>query len=204
MYGRSPIPNSPTASRIGLAGVSPIPGGFASPRVAGATPLPASRNAPAGWPKNPLDELPGTTPGSPAPANQTANTYSEIAGGSTMLHCDTIIPFNISIAEKLLGAAERQMQSADRVPPVSSVTFSVDQLVALQHEATEYVDGLSSTLKTLFGDDNNRVRKRLGDLADTPLTFQYFRLQQQMMQLSGDYSLQRDKEMLHRLASLLE
>ena len=121
-----------------------------------------------------------------------------------MLHCDTIIPFNISIAEKLLGAAERQMQSADRVPPVSSVTFSVDQLVALQHEATEYVDGLSSTLKTLFGDDNNRVRKRLGDLADTPLTFQYFRLQQQMMQLSGDYSLQRDKEMLHRLASLLE
>lgn len=121
-----------------------------------------------------------------------------------MTHTDTIIPFNIGIAEKLLAAAERQMQGADKVPPVSAITFTMDQLVTLQQESTEYVEGLSGTLRGLFAEDNSKVRKRLATLADTPLTFQYFRLQQQVMQLSGDYSLQKDKEMLTRLAALLE
>jgi hypothetical protein len=191
------MPASP-ASRAAVAGLSPIPSG-ASPLVAGS----AARSTGL-YARNPLDELPSTGVGSATSPVPVAAAFPEVMAGSTVSHADAIIPFNLAIGEKLLGAAENQLQGHDRAQPISSLSFSAEQLVSIQHEATEYVDGLGSILKNLFAQDNDKVRKRLGDLADTPLTFQYFRLQQQMMQLSGDYSLQRDKEVLHKLASLLE
>lgn len=111
---------------------------------------------------------------------------------------DAIIPLSLSAGEALLqgGSNERGANSA--------LSLGKEQVAKLQLDALDYVDHLDSTLRDLFAHDNLRLHRTLMEMADVPNTFQFLRLQQKMMRLSGDHSIQRDRANLARLAELLE
>lgn len=115
-------------------------------------------------------------------------------------HADMIFPMNLDLSERLLAGAATNGAAAS----ISSVNLGKEQLHQLQVEATEYIDNLDLTLRTMFANDNSRLRQTIVNTSDMPLTFLFFRLHQQMLKLSGDYNGQREREALHRLATLLD
>lgn len=125
---------------------------------------------------------------------------SATAAAPQASHGDMIFPMNLDLSERLIAGAAASGASAS----VSSVTLGKEQLHQLQVETTEYVDNLDLTLRTMFANDNSRLRQTIVNTSDMPLTFLFFRLHQQMLKLSGDYSGQREREALHRLATLLD
>jgi hypothetical protein len=114
-------------------------------------------------------------------------------------HADMIFPMNLDLSERLLAGA-----ASNGAASISSVNLGKEQLHQLQVEATEYIDNLDLTLRTMFANDNSRLRQTIVNTSDMPLTFLFFRLHQQMLKLSGDYNGQREREALHRLATLLD
>ena len=111
-----------------------------------------------------------------------------------------IIPFNLAEAAKLLSSGLDSQQRQ----PLSSLSFSKEQLMQLHLEASEYVENLDTTLRSLFANDNAKLRKRIVDTSNIPSTFLYMRLQQQMLALTGDNSLAKQRETLANLAQLME
>ena len=188
MFGLSPSPRVPTA-----AATSPIP---KSP-----TPATAGHRAIIGAPAVDLsnqrlyqtDDGLGITSNMPLPSLR-----------------DAIIPFSLTPAEALLQQPSTQGGGKnERVGPTSATTGAAlslgkEQVAKLQLDCLDYVDHLDSTLRDLFAHDNLRLHRTLIDMADVPNTFQFLRLQQKMMRLSGDHSIQRDRGNLARLAELLD
>lgn len=136
----------------------------------------------------------------------------ESSGGTVPQYQDTIIPFHLDLSEQLLSTAASTLQppqspaaASHRPPPISvqSIHLTKDQLFQLQVESSEYVDNLGLTLRSLFDQDNAKLRKTISNTNSIPMTFLLFRLQQQMLKLSGDYDSQRERKLLHHLASLL-
>jgi hypothetical protein len=176
-------------------GVSPIPS--RTPGV--ASPVPNSYQASASSQRYPPQS--GTPRGTPIQNIPLRSVDTDVtAPTQPASHADMIFPMNLDLSERLLAGAAASGASGS----ISNINLGRDQLHQLQVEATEYVDSLDLTLKTMFSHDNSRLRQTIANTSDIPLTFMFLRLQQQMMKLSGDFNGQREREALHRLATLLD
>lgn len=123
------------------------------------------------------------------------------AAAASSSRTDVILPFRLDACDQLLTSAASSASSGRNI---SGINLSREQLIQLQIQAGEYVDNLDLTLKTLFANDNSRLRQTIVNTSETPLTFMFMRLQQQMLKLSGDYSAQRERATLAKLAQLLD
>lgn len=83
-------------------------------------------------------------------------------------------------------------------------TFSRERLSRLQVQLDDYISMLDSTLRNLTAHQSAKLAKQMRDSKDEPVTFQFFRVQQRLMKLSGDHTVEREREMLNKLASLVE
>lgn len=109
-------------------------------------------------------------------------------------------PFNLSATEKLLRQTGNDANAPSGRP---AVDLGVEALLHLQVEVSDYLDNLDATLRNLFADPNAAVAKRLRETSDVPLTFAYFRVQQRMMRITGDLTVERERHLLGKLASML-
>lgn len=110
-------------------------------------------------------------------------------------HASHVIPFNLPVAKKLLSAP------LHGAAPIGN--FTKQDVAMLQADASDYIASLDSRLKSLFADDNAALAKRLRETGHIPVTLAYFQVQQNMLELSGDLTTNREKTMLANLASLV-
>lgn len=103
-----------------------------------------------------------------------------------------------------LFATPGSASAASAFAPATSMDLSKERLLQLQLDCGDYVDNLDHVLRTLFTRPNARLVRRLREFQGVPLTFLHFRNQQALMKLTGDLSTAREREMLNRLASLLD
>lgn len=180
--------------------------------------LPSQRTPPPALQSSHLNR---SFPNSPVPQSAIAALHAsglDSVGGelsSTTLpqYQDTILPFHLDLSEQLLAAAASGTAATSSVVSspgpntapmaVQNLHLTKDQLFQLQVESSEYVTNLGLTLRTLFTNDNAKLRKTIANTNSIPMTFLLFRLQQQMLKLSGDYDPQRERKLLHDLATLL-
>lgn len=83
-------------------------------------------------------------------------------------------------------------------------SFSRERLSRLQVQLDDYISMLDSTLRNLTQHQSAKLAKAMRDVKDEPVTFQFFRVQQRLMKLSGDHTVERERVMLAKLASLVE
>ena len=101
-----------------------------------------------------------------------------------------IIPFNFEIGKQLLSKGEATLDRA--------------QVLEVQAGLHDYVANLDHVLRTLFVADNAKVARRKKQTSNVPVSFLYFRVQQQLLALANEQTLQKEKDMLSNLASLLD
>jgi hypothetical protein len=83
-------------------------------------------------------------------------------------------------------------------------TFSRERLARLQVQIDDYISMLDSTLRNLTNHTSAKLAKQMRDSKEEPVAFQFFRVQQRLMKLAGDHTVDREREMLSKLASLVE
>lgn len=119
----------------------------------------------------------------------------------------TIIPFNLGVVPTLSVADPNdpfEAQNNTATHTGLSVDLNHERLVQLQLDASDYVSGLDHTLTNLHEHGNSRLVRRLKEASGVPLTFLYFRTQQELLKLSGDLTIQRERDTLNKLTSLME
>jgi len=83
-------------------------------------------------------------------------------------------------------------------------TFNRERLARLQVQIDDYITMLDSTLHNLTNHQSAKLAKQMRDSKEEPVAFQFFRVQQRLMKLAGDHTVEREREMLSKLASLVE
>lgn len=116
-------------------------------------------------------------------------------------------PMNLSLSERLLSMAQPKAGQFDRMdePSQRKGQFDIDSeaLVRLQLDVNDYIESLDARLRGLVTHPNTALAKRMRDTSNVPLSFSYFRLQQKMMRLSGDLTMDKERAMLTKLANAL-
>ena len=113
-----------------------------------------------------------------------------------------IYPMNVDVTAKLLQAVDDPASGVHGSAP--TVNLSPDALLKLQLDVSDYIGMLDNTLRSMFTQPNARLAARIRETSDVPLTFLYFRTQQKMLKLTGDLSVQRERDLLAKLANILD
>jgi hypothetical protein len=150
---------------------------------------------------NPL----GTTPAPSAAAGVAGMTSAMFGGPDVVLStaAKAVIPFNLGIMSTLTPDPTDPFDG-QRAHSGLSVDLNHDRLVQLQLDVSDYVSGLDETLRNLHQRRNSRLVRRLKAESGAPLSFLYFRVQQEMLRLSGDLTIARERETLSKLTKLLD
>jgi hypothetical protein len=174
--------------------------------------------AAAGGPMSTSFNRPGGSASASAPPMMSSSSVAFGTAAAGLLHADDVdvqqastavhpYPMNLSLSDRLLKAVEEQQQ--DRAGygmtgrPAPSLELGSESLYRMQLDVNDYIDSLDARLRGLVQNPNAALAKRLRDTSSVPLSFMYFRLQQKMLRLSGDLSVERERAMLNKLASAL-
>ena len=125
------------------------------------------------------------------------NMEAEVMAAIGTVH--PIFPMNLDAARALFEGrttAQGAQNEGD--------TFSRERLARLQVQLDDYISMLDSTLRNLNGHQSARLAKQMREAREEPVAFQFFRVQQRLMKLSGDHTVDRERQMLAKLASLVE
>ena len=164
----------------------------------------------------------GVTPSNVAPSpiqaydfSHDMSTASRVVGGhaSRSTHVpdefapskplQSIIPLNLGLLPNLTPDPNDPFDGTAHHSGLS-VDLNHDRLVQLQLDTADYVGSLDHILRNLHEHKNSRLVRRLKEASGVPLSFLYFRTQQEMLKLTGDLTTQRERETLNTLTSLLE
>lgn len=140
-----------------------------------------------------------------------AHTEPRLFQGSAMGapdidHFHTIVPFNAEVTKQFLAGLGDDGGHGP-VPMASgsgAMDLGTEKLTQLQLDTAEYVENLDSMLRHLYQQPNAKLSRRLRETSEVPLTFMYFRVQQQMLKMTGDLSIEKERQMLNKLALMLE
>ena len=83
-------------------------------------------------------------------------------------------------------------------------TFSRERLSRLQVQIDDYISMLDSTLRNVTANQSAKLARQMRESKEEPVAFQYFRVQQRLMKLSQDWTVERERSMLSSLAALVE
>jgi hypothetical protein len=129
--------------------------------------------------------------------NHQPNMEQEILNGLSQIY--PIYPLNLDAARQIFEG-RTPGQGAQH----EGDSFSRERLARLQVQIDDYVALLDSNLRNLTAHQSHKLSKQMRDSKEEPVAFQFFRVQQKLMKLSGDHTVEREREMLSKLAALVE
>jgi hypothetical protein len=112
-----------------------------------------------------------------------------------------IFPMNLDAATAIF---EGRTAAAAGAHEHVTDAFAKDKLLKLQLQVDDYLAMLDATLRNLTAESSAKLARQMRDAKDEPLTFQYFRVQQRLMKLTGEHTLEKERQMLSTLAELVE
>jgi hypothetical protein len=83
-------------------------------------------------------------------------------------------------------------------------SFARERLARLQVQIDDYIAMLDGTVRNVTQHQSAKLAKQMRDSKEEPVAFQFFRVQQRLMKLAGEHTVDREREMLSKLAALVE